>query len=547
MLKKLEKSDEKCNLILPNPSLGLLNKSVNLKEVYIDRGKPIGFGGFSRVYEITVYPVNNFFDLKICDNNTIKNKLEKETGILNRNGALKYVTVSPNSGLESLMEMHIMHHIKHPCINGVLGIQVDPLGNISLVQDLSIGDASMMIRKTGHKLNPMDLRRWVWNITCGLAEMHRHGILHGDIKCGNLLLYYIDKNGKMVDKNKKGICDELSNVEIKLNDFSLSRLIIDPVKGTKDLPRNISYTSTHRPIEVWKRQNYTFSADMWSLGCTLYELTYGMLLFPDQNSLSKTMEVEANIKAFRVWSDLEKTPITTPLKTEKDDEHHLNELLSPVSGVIARKRSDGLKSSPIKIPRPRDKYSNYFNTKLSSSAPINCSSKNVNHKEINISSEWSNKENSFINDIILGLLEVNPLNRYNVWDIIDHEYFDEVRDLKEYSNLLPSEDECNFSKITYPVDGDPKTFLNDIKNLSIDKDVSYLAMALYQRSKESNVTVPQPTISGCIVAANKLIYRAPPESFGIVGTLYLQDEINLCSRLNYNLLPHTNDGTQKKI
>lgn len=632
---------------IPKPLISSTSDVV-LRDVYIERGKAIGFGGFSRVYEITIYPISKSKNINMFSKETIGEQLRKETGITSRNGALKYVTVSTSSGLESLMEMNIMKHIKHPALNRALGIQIDFTGNISFVQNLAIGDASQMIRKTSHKLTPEVLRRWIWNIVCSLAQLHRNGILHGDIKCGNLLLYYLSEFGPKVDQAKKGLCKELSNVGLQLNDFSLSRLITDPEIGTKDLQRHISYTSNHRAIEVWKGQNYTFSADMWALGCTIYELTYGMLLFPEQNTVPKSMEVDANLKAFEVWSNLDITSSSTPTRgssrakkyfmakgsnakdlvvddstlfnmeiksppapsqesplrpvpgvivpelpepgydietvkseynpflnsegftvREKDETDVLTKefsqansrdgrerscFLSPkvdeyIKGRLQSKSFCGIGSSrpiPISAAKRASEHS-YFNPKdgIAHSAPPS-GLPHITQRKLNISSEWSSPENALVNDIILGLLDINPRKRYTVWDLINHEYFDPIREDPEYYRMLPPQDQCEFTKIKYPVDGVRQTFMEEVRSHISDEDVVYLATSLYQRSREVNSPIKQPSIKACLVVANKLIYRAPPRSFGIVGSSYLEDEINLCKRLNFKLLPHTNDRTSSE-
>jgi serine/threonine protein kinase len=85
-----------------------------------------------------------------------------------------------------------------------------------------------------------------------LYILNHNNIIHGDLKMENLLL----------DENKNLI----------LSDFSSSTYYSSKNKTY------LSGTQTHIPIE--KSWNEKF--DVWSLGCTIYELKYGHSLFPPQ-------------------------------------------------------------------------------------------------------------------------------------------------------------------------------------------------------------------------------------------------------------------------
>jgi serine/threonine protein kinase len=250
-------------------------KSSQPVSVYIKKGKVIGKGGFSVVYEAEIYSLDDKEEINL-------EKLTPETNKMVR-GAIKYISLSSSNikssfGIESLMELYIMKYIKHQTINSIIKSSITPTGQISLIQYLAFSDLSHRIRKEGHKLWGDNLRECLWQIACGIAHLHRNGILHGDIKAGNIL------------------CFEFGDqINYKVNDFSLSRFIPNYKKGTRNEYRHTTYTSTHRPIEVWKDLSYSFSADIWALGCTFYEVAFGVVLFLSQSS-------EENLKAFEIWN-----------------------------------------------------------------------------------------------------------------------------------------------------------------------------------------------------------------------------------------------------
>lgn len=534
--------------------------SVNLKNVYIKRGKTIGSGGFSKVYEIEIYPIDQSRMSDLLSSTKSEELLaESEKKI----GALKYVVPSPNSGLESLMEIYIMRHINHPTINRALGVQIDRLGNISIIQNLSLGDAAALVRKSLHRLHPEDLRRWLWQIACGVAQLHKYGILHGDIKAGNVLLFYDSETSPRVPAvSKAKYCDEFKDVNCRLNDFSLTRLISSDEVGTRDMPRHITYTSTHRPMEVWKGLNYSFSADIWALGCTFYELAYHMLLFPDQNGVHKALEAEANYRAFEDWSLACITPVHggsavmhtapgLPIKSPMSAYPPIPGLVVPDSGIEAPEYipapmfpyTDVPKSKPIPIPTrvpgrigvPPDCY-------VARSAPSPMIPLCI-HKSYNLSPEWQNSENSLLNDLLLGMLNIDASHRLSIWEVLDHEYFTPMRTSHSFSSLAPSFDERSYTLVNYPHDTVHQSLIEEAKKFISNKEVIQVAISLYQRSRESAFDIPQPTMKTCVVVANKLLYRAPPPSFGTIGGTFLPEEINLCLKLNYKLLPHSNVRT----
>ena len=105
------------------------------------------------------------------------------------------------------------------------------------------------------KANFNTVKTWTIGILKGITYLHLHRIIHGDIKASNILIF--------------------DNVA-KLSDFGSSALLIGDGKQTFN---NKMYTPTHRAPEVWNSNEWDLSADIWSLGCTLFELFYGYSLF----------------------------------------------------------------------------------------------------------------------------------------------------------------------------------------------------------------------------------------------------------------------------
>jgi serine/threonine protein kinase len=504
---------------------------VNPKETHIEILNKIGSGGFSNVYKINIHMLDEI-NIVTGVKNIVTKQLKIIPGLSTISAALKFVVKSANSGLESLVESYIMRHIHHQSVNDSWKINIDIKGNMNIYQSLALGDAALLTRKLFNKLQPLTLKRWVWQIVCGVAQLHKSGLCHCDIKAGNILIFppnssSVEEFGKIPSLGRHVYCHELDNTIAKLNDFSLSRFIPNNDKGTKDYPKHSSFTITHRPIEVWKELPYTFSADIWALGCTIYEIAYGELLFKDQNIKVRKNEAEANVLAFTEWA------MSNPLPNKISFPHHGNGEIEGGLKISNPKIKEILDDSTIKRER------HVISTPLSSSVPqISTPVLTPSFIEAKLSKEWLDPSNWNLNDLILSMLDINSSSRLNIWEIIEHEYFDEVRNLPDMASLLPPLEECNFPIIKYYSDGISPSIIKEANSISSNSDVVDLALSLYTRAIESQVNIPFPSIRGCIVVAHKILYRCPPANFGIVGSTYLQDEINLSLHLNYKFLPH---------
>lgn len=108
--------------------------------------------------------------------------------------------------------------------------------------------------------NFQTFKGWATSIIKALVHLHLHRFIHGDIKTENVLIF-----------------DSIA----KLSDFGSSALIIG--KGKQTFKEKL-YTPTHRAPEVWFTNEWDLSADIWALGCTIYEMLYGTPLFQIMNN-----------------------------------------------------------------------------------------------------------------------------------------------------------------------------------------------------------------------------------------------------------------------
>lgn len=161
--------------------------------------------------------------------------------------AIKYFRSREDSiETTTLREIAILIRCNHPNIVSiidmvrendyymVLPLARDSLGNI--IQDLDIDE----------KINA------TYQILSGMAYLHGRRILHRDIKPDNILIFY-----------------EGDRIIAKISDFGLAMTNGCHIPMGRSHP---VYTLPYRAPEVIEHKDYTEKADIWALGCTLYEV-----------------------------------------------------------------------------------------------------------------------------------------------------------------------------------------------------------------------------------------------------------------------------------
>lgn len=102
----------------------------------------------------------------------------------------------------------------------------------------------------------------MYQIFRAMKYLHSRNIIHRDIKPSNIL------------------ADE--SCDIRICDFGFAREAADEAQGMTEYVVTRFYRA---PEVMLDSQNYTKSVDVWSIGCTFYELITGKTLFKARNYL----------------------------------------------------------------------------------------------------------------------------------------------------------------------------------------------------------------------------------------------------------------------
>ena len=102
----------------------------------------------------------------------------------------------------------------------------------------------------------------------GIKYLHKYGIVHRDLKLENIM---------MTDTTEKSVP--------KLVDFGLAKMIGPNERATEPFG-TLGYVAP----EILEKKPYTFSCDLWSLGCIVYALLCSSLPF-DHDSQKETIRM----------------------------------------------------------------------------------------------------------------------------------------------------------------------------------------------------------------------------------------------------------------
>ncbi|KAL4309481.1 hypothetical protein GQ457_01G022560 [Hibiscus cannabinus] len=174
--------------------------------------------------------------------------------------AVKQVLIAANASKEKTQaqikeleeEVKLLQNLSHPNIVRYLGTAREDDSLNILLEFVPGGSISSLLGKFGSFPEPV-IRMYTKQLLLGLEYLHKNRIVHRDIKGANIL---VDNKG----------C-------IKLADFGASKKVVElaTINGAKSMKGTPYWMAP----EVILQTGHSFSADIWSVGCTIIEMATG--------------------------------------------------------------------------------------------------------------------------------------------------------------------------------------------------------------------------------------------------------------------------------
>lgn len=187
-------------------------------------------GGFARCFEVNDSSGNNFA-AKTVAKASIK-------------------TVKTREKLLGEIKIHKM--LKHPNIVQFIDFFEDNI-NVYILLEICNNNSMMAMLKKRKTLTEPESKYFLTQIIGGVMYMHDFGVIHRDLKLGNIFLD--------------------NNMTVKIGDFGLAALLYSRSERKKTICGTPNYIA---PEVLFARdEGHSFEVDVWSIGIILYAMIFG--------------------------------------------------------------------------------------------------------------------------------------------------------------------------------------------------------------------------------------------------------------------------------
>ena len=230
------------------------------------RGELVGSGGFGRVYVGLDLDTGGMLAVKQI---VIAPRIQRVAGVLTAltNNQRVDDDESDRAADESVrrieQEVALMRRLKHPNIVSYLGTERTREDVFTIFMEYVPGGSIHSLLQRFGSFGETVIQKYTRQILLGLEYLHRHQIMHRDIKGANIL---VDNQG----------C-------VKLADFGASKRLAEIVT-VDGVHKSIRGTPYWMAPEVIKQTGHGRQADIWSVGCTILEMATGKPPFSEFGS-----------------------------------------------------------------------------------------------------------------------------------------------------------------------------------------------------------------------------------------------------------------------
>eukprot|EP01135_Chromosphaera_perkinsii_P001827 Nk52_evm6s211 gene=Nk52_evmTU6s211 len=186
--------------------------------------------------------------------------------------AIKQIPIANDDALDGLtQELDLLKRLNHPHIVRYLGAHhSEEEKTMSILMEYIPGGSLTSLISRFHGISENVTRIFMKQILEAVQYLHANGVIHRDIKGGNVL---VDSDGS-----------------IRLADFGASK-IVDIAHDPAD--KSMIGTPYYLAPEVIKQENegYGYKSDVYSIGCTMYEMLLGKPPFGDLEPMAAIFRV----------------------------------------------------------------------------------------------------------------------------------------------------------------------------------------------------------------------------------------------------------------
>ncbi|XP_053557262.1 mitogen-activated protein kinase kinase kinase 1 [Bombina bombina] len=199
------------------------------------KGQQIGLGAFSSCYQAQDVGTGTLMAVKqVC---YVRNTSSEQGEVV-----------------EALREeIRMMNHLSHPNIIRMLGATCEKSNYNLFVEWMAGGSVAHLLSKYG-AFKESVIINYIEQLLRGLSYLHENQIIHRDIKGANLL---IDSTGQ----------------RLRIADFGAAARLASKGTGAGEFQGQLLGTIAFMAPEVLRGQQYGRSCDVWSVGCSIIEMS----------------------------------------------------------------------------------------------------------------------------------------------------------------------------------------------------------------------------------------------------------------------------------
>jgi len=320
-----------------------------------------------------------------------------------------------------LREVSILKRLNHPNVvklHDILDVKdVENFNNIYLVMEYTELDLHRLLQSNIY-LDIEQVRKLIYNTLVALKYIHSAGVLHRDIKPGNILINK-DCSVKICDF---GLARTIAGIEgISLKSMRKGKKVVEEVKNNGTLPkkaleeskttrRDIKRKLSGHVVTRWYRapeiilmeKDYGPAIDVWSVGCIFGELLAKMK--GNTNTSSKASALFPGTSCFPI------SPTTEDLTIKGSFQYSAKDQLSWILSFVGTPaESDMAFITDIKALEYLKGFEKHLPIKLSTKYPT---------------------AGSHALNLLTKMLTFNPFSRITIEECLQHPFFSSIRNIE---------------------------------------------------------------------------------------------------------------------